>query len=151
MPFVSKAQQKYMFAKHPQIAARWAKETSNFEGLPTHVKKTTLKNILKQRHTGQGGSFPNLEKNKVEFPRQSAPNLPLQIKQRPGSPSEPSKYRPDWMPQLEKSPPYQRKPLREIPPMKKLPKQLPKATPKQNTADILQSILRKREHIGKNI
>lgn len=26
MPFKSEAQRKYMFAKHPEIAKRWAKE-----------------------------------------------------------------------------------------------------------------------------
>lgn len=38
MPFQSTAQQGFMFAKHPQIAKRWAAETPDFKALPTHVK-----------------------------------------------------------------------------------------------------------------
>lgn len=34
MPFVSKAQQGFMFAKHPKIAKRWAKHTPNMKSLP---------------------------------------------------------------------------------------------------------------------
>lgn len=46
MPFKSKAQQGFLYAKHPEIAARWAKETPNFKSLPEHVKKK--KDILKK-------------------------------------------------------------------------------------------------------
>lgn len=38
MPFKSKAQQRMMFAKHPQIAKRWAKETPNVQRLPEKAK-----------------------------------------------------------------------------------------------------------------
>jgi hypothetical protein len=34
MPFKSKAQQKYMFAKKPEMAKRWAKETPDIKTLP---------------------------------------------------------------------------------------------------------------------
>ena len=34
MPFRSKAQMKFLYAKHPEIAKRWAKETPNVEKLP---------------------------------------------------------------------------------------------------------------------
>ena len=34
MPFKSKAQQKYMFAKMPKTAKKWAKKTSNMKSLP---------------------------------------------------------------------------------------------------------------------
>ena len=139
-----------MYAKLPKIAERWAKETTNFAGLPEHVKKTSLKDILRQQ-TGKGGSFPNLEKDKVEYPRQSAPDMPLNIKRRPGSPGEPAIYRPDWMPQVPNEDPYDKRPTKYIPPVKKMPKQLPKAVPVQNSADILQDILRKRAHIDKKL
>jgi hypothetical protein len=36
MPIRSKAQQGFMFAKHPRIAKRWAKQT-NFRNLPERV------------------------------------------------------------------------------------------------------------------
>lgn len=39
MPFKSKAQQKYMFAKMPKTAKRWAKETSNIKALPKRAAK----------------------------------------------------------------------------------------------------------------
>lgn len=39
MPFESKAQQRYMFAKHPDIAKRWAGETPSIKKLPEHVQK----------------------------------------------------------------------------------------------------------------
>lgn len=34
MPFKSKAQARFMFAKHPKIARRFADETSNIKKLP---------------------------------------------------------------------------------------------------------------------
>ena len=34
MPFKSKAQARFMFAKHPKIAKRWAKETKSIKSLP---------------------------------------------------------------------------------------------------------------------
>jgi len=39
MPFKSKAQQRYMFAKHPKIAKRFAEETPNMKKLPKKVKR----------------------------------------------------------------------------------------------------------------
>jgi hypothetical protein len=39
MPFKSKAQRAYLYAKHPTIAARWQKETPKGKKLPQHVKK----------------------------------------------------------------------------------------------------------------
>jgi len=39
MPFRSKSQQRFMFAKHHKIAKRWAAETKSFKKLPKHVKK----------------------------------------------------------------------------------------------------------------
>jgi hypothetical protein len=42
MPFKSKAQQRFMFAKHPKIAKRWAKKT-NFKKLPSKVRKSRNK------------------------------------------------------------------------------------------------------------
>lgn len=37
MPFQSKAQQRWMFAKHPEMAERWAHETPDIKALPEHV------------------------------------------------------------------------------------------------------------------
>lgn len=36
MPFKSKAQMAYLFAKHPEIAKKWAKETKDEKNLPEH-------------------------------------------------------------------------------------------------------------------
>jgi len=38
MPFKSKAQQRFMFAKDPEMAKRWAKETPNMKKLPERLK-----------------------------------------------------------------------------------------------------------------
>jgi hypothetical protein len=42
-PFVSKAQQRYMFAKHPKIAEEFAAKTPNMKNLPEHVSKLQSK------------------------------------------------------------------------------------------------------------
>lgn len=39
MPFKSKSQQRWMFAKHPQMAKRWADETPNIKRLPEKVEE----------------------------------------------------------------------------------------------------------------
>lgn len=43
MPFVSRAQAKYMFANHPEIAKEWASKTSDIKALPKHVKSKKKK------------------------------------------------------------------------------------------------------------
>ena len=39
MPFKSRQQAKFMFAKMPKIAKRWAKHTKNIKSLPKKVKR----------------------------------------------------------------------------------------------------------------
>lgn len=39
MPFKSKAQARFMFAKHPKIAKRFAKETPSIKTLPNKKKR----------------------------------------------------------------------------------------------------------------
>ena len=39
MPFESKSQQRFMFAKHPEMAKEWADKTPDISALPEHVKK----------------------------------------------------------------------------------------------------------------
>ncbi len=39
MPFKSKAQQRYLYAKHPKVAKEFSEYTSNFEKLPEHKKQ----------------------------------------------------------------------------------------------------------------
>lgn len=41
MPFASKAQMRFMYANHPEIARRWRKEypNQNLKKLPNHKKK----------------------------------------------------------------------------------------------------------------
>lgn len=39
MPFKSKQQEKWMWAKHPQMARQWEAHTPNREDLPNKVKK----------------------------------------------------------------------------------------------------------------
>lgn len=43
MPFKSKAQARFMFAKHPGIAKRWTKESGSkhpIKGLPARKRKS---------------------------------------------------------------------------------------------------------------
>lgn len=42
MPFESKAQQRFMFAKHPTMAKKWAHETPSIKALPDHVRKSIV-------------------------------------------------------------------------------------------------------------
>lgn len=56
MPFQSKAQQGFMFAKHPAIAKRWASETPDMKHLPEYkdVKKQARRGaLLKQMKGGK--------------------------------------------------------------------------------------------------
>ena len=39
MPFQSQAQRGYLFAHHPEMAKRWAREYPNQKHLPEHVEK----------------------------------------------------------------------------------------------------------------
>lgn len=43
MPFKSKAQERFMFAKHPNMAKEWAAKTSSIKALPE-----------KAHHSGKG-------------------------------------------------------------------------------------------------
>lgn len=45
MPFKSKAQARFMFAKHPKMAKEFASKTKSIASLPEHVNKenTTMK------------------------------------------------------------------------------------------------------------
>jgi hypothetical protein len=53
MPFKSKAQMRFMFARHPTIAKRWAKEYDTPKELPEHVRKKakhdTIKKMLRRK------------------------------------------------------------------------------------------------------
>jgi hypothetical protein len=43
MPFKSKAQARFMFAKHPKIAKRWAKQTKSIKALPNKKRSRKKK------------------------------------------------------------------------------------------------------------
>ena len=49
MPFKSKAQQRYMFARHPKIARRWAKKYGVPKGLPEKKDKSFYGHLKIQR------------------------------------------------------------------------------------------------------
>lgn len=51
MPFKSDAQRGFMFAQHPEIAKRWAKETPKGKDLPDKV--VARKKALKKRAGGK--------------------------------------------------------------------------------------------------
>jgi hypothetical protein len=42
-PFVSEAERRFLWAKHPDIAKRWATEYPNQGKLPKHIKKAKKK------------------------------------------------------------------------------------------------------------
>lgn len=52
MPFKSKAQMKFLFAQHPDIAKRWAKDYGVNPHLPEHVKKMSKKNGAERKRSG---------------------------------------------------------------------------------------------------
>lgn len=43
MPFKSKAQARYLFAKEPKVAKEFASKTKSIKKLPEHVKKKKSK------------------------------------------------------------------------------------------------------------
>ncbi len=45
-PFRSKAQERFMFSQHPDIAKRWAKITPNIKSLPDKLWKRKKKNEI---------------------------------------------------------------------------------------------------------
>lgn len=49
MPFKSQAQRGFMYARHPEIAKRWEKETPHDHKLPEHVGESSMQEIAKQR------------------------------------------------------------------------------------------------------
>lgn len=42
MPFKSKAQARYMYGVHPEIAKEFAAKTASIKALPEHVKKKVV-------------------------------------------------------------------------------------------------------------
>ena len=42
MPFKSKAQQRFMYAKHPKIAAKWEDKYGISKNMPEHVMKKAI-------------------------------------------------------------------------------------------------------------
>ena len=51
MPFQSQAQRRFMYARHPKIAARWSKEYPNQGKLPEHkaAKLEAMKKMIKKK------------------------------------------------------------------------------------------------------
>jgi len=47
MPLKSKAQMRFLYAKHPKIAKEFAAETKNIKDLPERVKKEMLESFTK--------------------------------------------------------------------------------------------------------
>lgn len=62
MPFKSKAQAKYMFAKHPKIAKEFAAKTPSIKALPA---KTSTKSTPAQKSTVAPKKIPNVKSPKL--------------------------------------------------------------------------------------
>ena len=54
MPFKSKAQERFMFARHPRIAEEFAEKTPNIKKLPERVspRKEALRRRLEKARVG---------------------------------------------------------------------------------------------------
>ena len=50
MPFRSEAQRRFLWAKHPDIAQRWADEYPNQGPLPRHVHDAMKRRKRKRQH-----------------------------------------------------------------------------------------------------
>lgn len=49
MPFVSKAQRKWMYSNKPKMAKEWESKTPKGKKLPEHVKKTKKRMSVHQK------------------------------------------------------------------------------------------------------
>lgn len=49
MPFESEAQRRFLFAKHPAIAKRWAAETPTSQALPARKTGGRLEALTRRR------------------------------------------------------------------------------------------------------
>lgn len=54
MPFQSRAQEKFLFAKKPALARRWAKLTKNEKNLPARKGSDADAKSEKKTHTKDG-------------------------------------------------------------------------------------------------
>lgn len=50
MPFKSKAQARYMFAKHPEIAKEFAAHTKSIKALPSRLGSKNSSGTVKHNH-----------------------------------------------------------------------------------------------------
>lgn len=48
MPFASQKQRAYMYARHPEIAKRWRKESGPQRGLPEHSPHTRRQRMIRK-------------------------------------------------------------------------------------------------------
>lgn len=53
MPYASKAQQRYMHARHPKIAKRWDAHTPSFASLPERAIGSS-KSVAKKKSSSRG-------------------------------------------------------------------------------------------------
>lgn len=51
MPFKSEAQRRFLFAKHPDIAKRWADKYGTPKNLPVHMKPSNARNMRKTKRS----------------------------------------------------------------------------------------------------
>ena len=60
MPFVSKAQQKWMFINKPEMAKRWAKETPDIKNLPSRKKRKVITQAMRDRRLAKRIGHPSV-------------------------------------------------------------------------------------------
>ena len=54
MPFKSEAQRRYLYAKEPAVAEKFAAETPKGTKLPDHVRKMNGMKAIVKKETGRG-------------------------------------------------------------------------------------------------
>lgn len=52
MPFKSEAQRRLLWAKHPEMAKRWAEKAPGQKSLPKHVKQGARRSAILQQMKG---------------------------------------------------------------------------------------------------
>ena len=56
MPFKSKAQRRFLYARHPDIAERWSAEYGSGAKLPEHVRTRARSALARRRAQKKQGS-----------------------------------------------------------------------------------------------
>lgn len=84
MPFQSKAQRRFMYARHPQMAKEWEEHTPKGKKLPEHVKKkeAEMKTAKKDMPHFTEQDRPEKVKDIYRALKREHPGMPAEMKAR---------------------------------------------------------------------